>query len=527
MISPIRTLAAGLLAATLLATAAQAETLRWARSGDALTLDPHAQNDGVTSTLLNQVYETLLWRDAEGTLQPRLATEWFVKDGDPDTWVFRIREGVTFADGAALTAEDVVFSLNRVRGEFSQLRQLHADVETVAAVDDHTVEVTLRGPSLIYPNNVTGTYILDKDWAESNNAAEVLDASAGVESFAVRNVNGTGPFLLQSREEGVRTVLVRNEDHWAETRPEITEVIYLPIADAATRVAALLSGEVDFVQDVPVQDIERLNGTEGIKVVTGPENRSIFFGYRVDEEPLVSSNVADRNPLADVRVREAFNLAIDREAIRQVVLRGNAIPAGIIVPPFVHGWTPELDAYPAQDLERARALLAEAGYPDGFSITLDTPNNRYVNDEAISQAVVGFLGQIGVEVTLASRPFAQHSPLIVDGTTDFFLFGWGVPTFDSAYNFNDLVHTRDGKYGNYNATGFSDPGIDARIESLGNEVDVEKRDATIAELWQFVKDQHLYLPVHNQVVAWAVRDDIEITIQPDNSPKLGTVTFAD
>lgn len=524
---PVRKLSAALLAATLLTTAAQAETLRWARSADALTLDPHAQNDGISATLLNQIYETLVWRDATGALEPRLATEWFVKDGDPTTWVFKIREGVTFSDGSPLTAEDVVFSLDRVRGDFSQLRQLHADVESVSAADDHTVEVKLRGPSLIYPNNLTGTFILDKGWAEANNASKVLDASAGVESYAVRNVNGTGQFLLQTREEGVRTVLVRNEQHWADTKPEIEEVIYLPIADAATRVAALLSGEVDFVQDVPVQDIERLNGTSGIKVETGPENRSIFFGYRVDDKPLVSSNIADKNPLSDVRVREAFNLAIDREAIRQVVLRGNAIPTGIIVPPFVHGWTPELDAYPAQDIDKAKALLAEAGYPDGFNITLDTPNNRYVNDEAISQAVVSFLGRIGVNVTLASRPFAQHSPLIVEGTSDFFLFGWGVPTFDSAYNFNDLVHSRDGKYGNYNATGFANAEIDAKVESLGNEVDVAKRDATIAELWQYVKDEHLYLPLHNQVVAWAVRDNVNITIQPDNSPKLGSVSFAD
>ncbi|ODT66061.1 MAG: peptide ABC transporter substrate-binding protein [Pelagibacterium sp. SCN 63-23] len=523
----VRKLTVGLLAATLLTSAAQAETLRWARSADALTLDPHAQNDGISATLLNQVYETLVWRDETGALEPRLATEWFVKEGDPNTWVFKIREGVTFSDGSALTAEDVAFSLDRVRGEFSQLKQLHADVESVTATDDHTVEVTLRGPSLIYPNNLTGTFILDKDWAETNAATEVLDISGGVESYATRNVNGSGPFTLKSREVDVETVLERRGDHWAETAPEITEVVYKVISDPATRIAALISGEVDFVQDVPVQDIERLRSTEGLRVETGPENRSIFLGYRVDDQPLISSNVTDANPLSDVRVREAFNLAIDRDAIRDVVLRGNALPAGIIVPPFVHGWTEELDSYPAPDIERAKALLAEAGYPEGFSITLDSPNNRYVNDEAISQAVVGFLGQIGVDVTLASRPFAQHSPLLVEAKTDFYLFGWGVPTFDSAYNFNDLIHTRDGRYGTYNATGYSDADVDARIESLGNEVDQATRDATIAELWQQVKDEHLYIPLHNQLVAWAVRDGVQITIQPDNSPKLGTVSFAD
>jgi len=274
-----------------------------------------------------------------------------------------------------------------------------------------------------------------------------------------------------------------------------------------------------------VQDIERLRNTPGIKVSVGPENRSIFLGYRVDDAPLASSDVKDKNPLSDVRVREAFDLAIDRDAIKAVVLRGNSVPAGIIVPPFVHGWTQELDTYSKPDVEKAKALLSEAGYPQGFTITLDTPNNRYVNDEAIAQAVVGFLGRIGVKVNLASRPYAQHSPLIVDQKTDFYLFGWGVPTFDSAYNFNDLVHTRQGRYGAYNATGYSNAEVDQKIESLGAEIDPAKRDATIGELWKLVKAEHLYLPLHNQVGAWAVRDKFNLEHQPDNSPKIGQATI--
>lgn len=503
---------------------ASAATVRWTRAADALTFDPHAQNDGVTHALLNHIYESLVWRDAKGTLIPRIATGWKLKDGDATTWVFSLRKGVKFHDGADLTAEDVVFSINRARSEKSNLRQLHADVEDVKAVDDYTVEVRLRGPNLIYPNNLTGTYILDRGWAEKNGVVEVQDVAASKDNYAVRNANGSGPYILKSREVGVRTVLDANPAHW-DDKPDVTQIIYTPIADPATRVAALLSGEVDFVQDVPVQDIERLKNTAGIKVSTGPENRSIFFGYRVDEAPLASSDVKDRNPLSDLRVRQAFDLAIDRDAIRTVVLRGNAIPTGIIVPPFVHGWTEELDSYSKPDPEKAKALLAEAGYPDGFSITLDTPNNRYVNDEAISQAVVSFLGRIGVKVTLASRPFAQHSPLLVEKKTDFFLFGWGVPTFDSAYNFNDLVHTREGRYGAYNAIGYSDAGIDEKIRSLGSETDIGKRDATIAELWKYVKDQHLYLPVHNQIIAWAVRDNIDLEVPPDASPKLGRATI--
>ncbi|MFT3688333.1 ABC transporter substrate-binding protein [Paenirhodobacter sp.] len=503
----------------VLAGAAGAETLRWSRSADALTLDPHAQNDGVSHTILRQIYETLVSRDASGTLEPLLATEWFVKEGDPNIWVFKIREGVKFHDGADLTAEDVVFSLNRVRSELSKLRQLHADVEGVTAVDDHTVEVRLRGPNLIYPNNLTGSYILDKGWAEANNVVEVQDYAAGKDNHAVRNTNGTGPYVLKGREVGVRTTLTFNPAYWAEEKPQVTEVQFLPISDNATRVAALLSGEVDFVHDVPVQDIQRLQNAPGVTVLTGPENRNIFLGYRLDDAPLKSSNVTDRNPFADPKVREAVHLAVDRDAIVKVVLRGNGTPTGVAVPPFVNGWTQELSAYEPQDIARAKDLLAEAGYPDGFTVTLDTPNNRYLNDEAVSQAIVGFLGQIGIKATLASRPYAQHSPLIVNAQTDLYLFGWGVPTFDSAYNFNDLWHRREGRYGAFNPSGYANPALDAKIEGLGTETDPEKRNAAIAEIWDVVKGERLVLPLHDQSIAWALRDGFEADIRADNSPR--------
>lgn len=517
---------AGFLSTTVLTApvSADAATVRWTRAADALTFDPHAQNDGVTHALLNHILESLVWRDAKGALIPRLSTGWRIKEGDPSVWVFTLRQGVKFHDGADFTAEDVVFSLNRARSDKSNLRQLHADVVAVTAVDDFTVEVKLRAPNPIYPNNLTGTYILDKGWAEKNAIVEVQDPAANKDNFAVKNANGTGPYVLKSREVGVRTVLAANPAHWEPQKPEVTEIVYTPIADAATRIAALLSGEVDFVQDVPVQDIERLKKTAGVKVETGPENRSIFLAYRVDAPPLASSDAKDKNPLSDLRVRKAFDLAIDRDALKTVVLRGNSIPTGIIVPPFVHGWTPELDAYSKPDIEKAKALLKEAGYPNGFTITLDAPNNRYVSDEAIAQAIVGFLGRIGVKVSLASRPFAQHSPLIVDRKTDFYLYGWGVPTFDSAYNFNDLIHSRTGRYGAYNGIYYADAAVDAKIEQLGAETDTGKRDALIAELWKKVKDEVLYLPLHNQVVAWATRDTLQFELPADNSPKIGRFT---
>ena len=515
---------AALCATTVLAGAVQAETIRWARSSDALTLDPHSQNQGNTHTLGHHIYETLLGRDNDGNLTPRLATEWSLKDGDETVWVFKLREGVKFHNGNDFTAEDVVYSIERAKSEFSNMRQLHAEVESVTAVDDYTVEFQMAGPSLIYPNNLTNTFIMDKTWSDENDLAVVQDFASGATNHAVLNTNGTGPYTLVSREVDVKTVLTYNDGWWGE-KPEVTDIEYLVIADNQTRISALLSGEVDIVQDVPPQDIERLSNTAGFKVETGPENRFIYFGYRFGDEPLKSSNITDSNPFNNPLVREAMELALDRDAIHQVVMRGQSIPTGIPNPPFVRGWTEELDAYPAPNVERAKELMAEAGYPDGFSVTLDTPNNRYVNDEAISTAYVGMLGQIGINVTLASRPVAEHSPIILANDSDFYLLGWGVPTFDSAYVFNDLIHTKTDELGTYNVGLYSNPELDAKIVSLGVESDEAKRDQTVAEIWEVVKADRVLLPVHNQVLAYAMRDGVTLPVQPENQPHMTTVTF--
>ncbi len=517
-------IALALAATTMLAGAVSAETIRWARSSDSLTMDPHSQNQGNTHTLAHHIYETLLGRDNDGNLTPRLATEWSLKEGDDTVWVFKLREGVKFHDGADFTAEDVVYSITRAKSEFSNMKQLHSTVESVTAVDDYTVEFQMAGPSLIYPNNLTNTFIMDKTWSEANDLDTVQDFASGATNYSVLNTNGTGPYTLVSREVDVKTVLTSNPNWWGET-PAVTDIEYIVIADAQTRISALLSGEVDIVQDVPPQDIERLKGTAGFKVETGPENRVIYFGYKFGDEPLKSSNITDSNPFNNPLVREAMELALDRDAIQQVVMRGNSIPTGVATPPFVNGWTEELDQYPAPDVEKAKALLAEAGYPDGFSVTLDTPNNRYVNDEAISTAYVGMLGQIGINVTLASRPVAEHSPIILANESDFYLLGWGVPTFDSAYIFNDLVHSKTETHGTYNVGLYSNPELDEKIISLGTESDEAVRNQTIAEIWEVVKADRVLLPVHNQILAYAMREGVTLPVQPENQPNMTTVVF--
>ncbi|KPQ07923.1 MAG: peptide/nickel transport system substrate-binding protein [Rhodobacteraceae bacterium HLUCCA12] len=518
-------LMAGVAAAamTLAAAPGAAETLRWARVADALTLDPHSQNEGPTSTLLHHIYETLVSRATDGSLEPRLATDWYIHPDDDTVWVLELREGVTFHNGNEFTAEDVVFSLERVRHDSSGFKALHSAVTGAEAVDEHTVHIQMSGPSPLYVQNLTNFFIMDSDWSAENDVEDPQNFAAGEENYAVRNSNGTGPYMLSERDPEVRTVLTLNEDHWDDA-PEVTEIIYTPISEAATRVAALLSGEVDLVQDVPVQDIARLEETDGVTVTTGPENRNIFFSYDMTSETLDSANVDD-NPFAKPEIREALALAIDRDAIRQVVMRGQSQPSAAPLPPFVNGWTEEMDEYSAPDYERAAQLVRDAGYPDGFSVDLHCPNDRYLNDEAICQALVGMLGRIEIDVNLVSQTRSLHFPLIENWETDFYLLGWGVPTFDSAYIFNFLVHSREGAFGAYNGSRYSNPEMDEKIEALATMTDLEERDALIAEIWDEIMEDRVFLNVHNQLLAYASRDGINVEVHPENQPHMADVTF--
>jgi peptide/nickel transport system substrate-binding protein len=515
-------LAAALMASTALtAGAVSAETLRWARAAEALTLDPHSQNEGPTTTLMHQVYEPLIVRNMEGEMEPALATSWAPSEEDGNVWIFELREGVTFHGGEEFDSADVVFSLNRAMSETSNFKELLSSVSEVRATGPYTVEIVTDGPNPLLPNNLTNIMMMDEGWATANDAVAVQDYAAGEDTFSARNTNGTGPYILESREADVRTVLTANPDYWGigEFPLAASEIVFTPIQNPATRVAALLTGEVDFIQDVPVQDLERVAEAEGIDVITAPQNRVIFFGMDVGSDDIENDSVEGANPFADVRVRQAMNMAINREAIQQVVMRGQSEPAGVIMPPPVAGWTEELDQIPDYDIEAAQALMADAGYGDGFSVQLDCPNDRYVNDEAICQAAVGMLAQIGIEVNLSALPRAQHFPLIANDETDFYMLGWGVPTYDSEYIFNFLYHTRNEGRGSWNGTGYSNPQMDEMIVSLASEVDLEARDETVAQLWQMAQEETIYLPIHNQILNWGIADGWETVVDADDQVK--------
>lgn len=497
--------------ALLLASTAMAENvLRWTSQGDALTLDPHSQNEGPTITMNGMIYESLVTRDTELTLQPELAESW---EAGADGWTFKLREGVTFHDGAAFTAEDVVFSFERAKHEASDYKEQAKSVVSVEVIDDYTVKLMTDGPNPILPNQLTSIYMMDKDWSEANNVTAPQDFAGEEETFAVRNTNGTGPFKVVSRAPDELTVMDANPDWWgAGMFPgNIDKIEYRPISNAATRVAALLSGEVDFVLDPPLQDLKRIEAADGLGVTTVAQIRSIFFGMDQGVDQLRSSD-AEGNPFKDVRVREAFNLAIDKAAIQRVVMEGLSFPTGMITPPGVLGNTPENDVSYGFDPEKAISLLAEAGYPNGFSIQLDCPNNRYNNDEKICQAAVSMLAKIGIKVSLDAIPKAQHFPKIQKRETDFYLLGWGVPTLDSHYVFSYLLAGD----GSWNASGYDNARVNEISAAITSEIDIAKRTAMIDEAWTIIKEDKPYVPIHHQVLAWGIADNVDIQIAADD-----------
>jgi len=504
--------------------AAHAENvLRWASRGDALTFDPHGQNETPTIQALTQVYEPLVSRDAELVMIPRLATSWEIVA--PTIWEFQLRTGVTFHDGTPFTADDVAFSITRALGDTSDFKNLLTTVERVEVVDDHTVRIHTSVPTPLLPANLTDVFIMSRAWSEEHEVTVAQDFGHD-ENFSVRNANGTGPFVLERREPDIRTIMVRNDSWWGldEFTPHnIDRIIYTPISNDATRVAALLSGEIDFLLDPPLQDIRRIEAAPSLSLLQTSQVRTIYFGLNQGDAELASSNIRGANPFADVRVRQAVYQAIDIEAIRDRIMRGLSAPAGIITPPAVHGWTEELDARFPFDPDAARALMADAGYEDGFSVRLDCPNNRYVNDEAICQATVAMLARIGIEVNLEALPKSLHFPKIDDRETDFYMQGWGVPTLDSEYVFQFLYVT--GRRSN--GTRFSNPRVDELVDLMSQELDPTTRDAYIAEAWAIVRDEIVFVPLHNQVIVWAVRDGFEQPIVANNTPQFYMGAFTD
>jgi peptide/nickel transport system substrate-binding protein len=343
-----------------------------------------------------------------------------------------------------------------------------------------------------------------------------LDFSNKEESYASQHANGTGPYMLKSREPDVKTVLLRNPNWWGKHEGNVDEVTYLSIKSDATRVSALISGNVDMILDPPPQDVPRLKKQAGLKVVEGAENRILFFGFDQDRDQLLYSDVKGRNPFKDRRVREAIYRAIDIESLRRVTMRGQALPTGSITPsPLAPN--PEAEKRLPYDLPGAKQLLAEAGYPNGFGFTLDCPNNRYINDEQICVAVAGMLAKIGLRVRVNAQPRAIYFARLPKRDTSAYLLGWGGAVTDAQTILTPVLHSPDSKgSGDYNWGNYRNAKLDALIDAARIESDAAKRKRIIAEAIAEHNAQIHHVPLHRQVIPWAMRQNVEVVHRADN-----------
>jgi peptide/nickel transport system substrate-binding protein len=500
-----------------LALPADATVFRWANDGDANSMDSYTRQETFLLTFTQNMMEPLVRRDRNLKVEPSLAVSW--SQPAPDVWRFALRPNVRFHDGSPFTADDVVFSFQRATGPGSNIASFLASVKEVRKVDDLTVEFVTRVPNPIFLEEITSWQIMSKIWAEKNNAVNAAELTRREENFATRNVNGTGPFRLVSREPDRRTVLEPNPGWWDRPEHNLTRVEFNVISNDATRVAALLSGEVDMIYTVPPQDMERIGRAPGLRLHQGPELRTIYLGMDQLRPELLKSDVKGKNPFQDIRVRRAFYQAIDMQAIASRTMRGQSRNTGLLLGPGVNGFTQALDQRLPFDPDASRRLLAEAGYPQGFGVTLDCPNDRYVNDEAICQAVTGMLARVGVRVTLVAQTRARFfAEVNAPGyNTSFYLLGWTPNTYDAHNVLYNLAGSRgDGRRGVFNNGGYSNPKLDELIDRIAIETDQEKRNALIAEGLQIVKDDIAYIPLHQQTLVWAAKQTIDLAQLADN-----------
>ncbi len=510
------------LKATLVAVAlaaacglASAATLRVANQGDATSMDPHSLNESLQLSITGNVYEPLVGRDKKLGLVPALATQW--TQTSPTVWRFALRKGVKFHDGTPFTADDVVFSFKRAAGDGSDMKGYTSALKEVRKVDDSTVELETTAPFPILPDVISLVYIMSKKWCEDNKAEKPVDRRKGIENTASFRANGTGPYRLRERQPTTRSVFVRHPGHWEKAEGNVDEVIFTPIGNDATRVAAMLSGEIDMMEPVPLQDVERLKGNANIAVMQGPELRTIFLGMDQKRDELQFSSVKGKNPFKDKRVRQAFYQAIDIEAIRSRVMRNAAAPTALMVGPGIKGFVPDLNKRLPFDTEAAKKLLADAGYPNGFEVAMNCPNDRYVNDGEVCQAVAASLARIGVKINLQAESKATYFPKILRRDTSFYMLGWTPGTYDAHNALSNLIATPTDKgQGTFNLGSYSNPKIDDLTARIQGETDQAKRNAMIAEAFKLHADDIGHIPLHQQALAWAMKKNVSLVQLPDN-----------
>jgi peptide/nickel transport system substrate-binding protein len=501
--------------------AAAENVLRFASfSGGAVTMDPHSYVTRYNSVATEQVYEALLDVDSNLEIVPQLALAW--KPLDPTTWEFELRPGVTFHDGTPFTAGDVVFSIERARAETSDLPAFVYGIAAVEAIDGDTVRVTTVAPDPSLWLKLANVAIMSRAWAEQHGVMQPADyRRAGEETYASRHANGTGPFMIEAFEPGGRYVLVRNPAWWgtAEYRHNIDRVVHTWAGDTGN-LAAFLKGEIDLLQNPPYSALEQIRRSPGLKLAHRTKLHSMWFGLNQGSAELHSSNVKGRNPFKDKQVRQAMAHAIDIEPILRPLMGELLIPAGMLAAPGANGHIPELDQPTPQDPEKARALLAGAAYPDGFSVTLDCPIDYGDAEIATCGGVAEQLGAVGIEVHINHLPHkAFDAKLYKDRQSDFFLEGGHMPP-DSEMS---LIEWFGQNY--WNPTGYANPRVDELIDKIEGEMVTYARDAYLEEAWRIVTEDVVYLPIRHGVSVFAMHKELDIPPDPWDVPRFRLARF--
>lgn len=504
------------------AFAQKEKVFRWSSAGDFLTFDVHAQNESLNSAANAAVYEALVRYNTDMRVEPCLASQYQrVKNG----FLFTIRENVRFHEGETLTAEDVAYSINRALLPESQFKAAASGILGAEVVNSRQVLVKTVSGSPVFLNQLTQLCILNKKWTEKHNAFRPQNYVSGEESYLARHANGTGPFKLVSREVDVKTQFVANHEWWDEKnrRGNIEKVIYTPINSAATRTAALLSGQVDFVLDPAPQDIARLERNDSIRVLSRAEDRVMMIAldqYR-DQTPYASDldgKPLSANPFKDVRVRQALSLAVNRQALVKSIMRGKAVATNTVISDSVFGYDSQIAQTGQYDLPKAKALLKEAGFEKGFAFTLDTPNNRWVNDENLCKALASMWAKLNVKVNVHSMPRAQYFPKVLSFDTSAGLVGWGSSTFDAFYPLQSLSATYDGTSGAgiSNIGRASDKQMDALLKKLNLAEDLNEREAIARQALSLEQKRVLHIPLLQPMFSWAMKKNIDPIVRPDN-----------
>ncbi|MFY8041108.1 MAG: ABC transporter substrate-binding protein [Bosea sp. (in: a-proteobacteria)] len=510
-------LAAGLAGAGLVAQPATATTLRWSSQGDIATMDPYAHTESFTSNMHHHIYDPLVRRGRDLQIEPALATAWRIVE--PNRWRFTLRQGVTFHNGNAFNADDVVASITRLLHPDARARGNLANVERAEKVDAFTVDFVLKGAYPLLLNDLSGIFIMDKEWLEANNAVTPGNMTRNLTTFASTNANGTGPFRLETYQPDSRTILTVNPNWWDKPAHNLTRIEFRPIRSDATRVAALLSGEIDMMAPAPLQDLARIGAADGFKVIEEPSLRLIFLGLNHRAELI--GDPGKPNPMKDRRVRQALWHAIDLNTIQTRIMRGKSRTVGTMVAPPIPGYSAEIDKPLAFDVARARQLLTEAGYPNGFKTKLDCSNDRYIADEQTCVAIAAMWTRAGVQVDLKTQSRATYFPLVDKGESDAYILGWAtLPPMDGFSVLSAILHSREGAFGGNNPNGLNDPKLDALTKSAAVELDETKRRAMMTEAFKITRDEAYFIPLHQQPVAWAMRRSVEVPVFADEYVRL-------